>query len=51
MSFEKLDLSFTNYQGIVMVEGWNWDDNSASGAGKTALLDLISFVLFMQWFR
>ena len=45
MPFKKLNISLDNL-GITFIDGWNYDDQSASGAGKTAFIDLISFVLF-----
>ncbi len=32
--------------GLVLVEGWNYDTNRANGAGKTALLNCIAFGLY-----
>jgi len=44
LSFKELE--WTPKEGISRIDGWNYDDQSPSGAGKTALIDLISFVLF-----
>jgi len=44
--FENIDINFDKINGLTMIEGWNEDDNSASGAGKTFVMDLISFVPF-----
>lgn len=46
LSFDHFYLDFNTIQGLAMIEGWNWDDNSASGAGKTGMLDILSF----NWF-
>jgi len=46
LSFHDLNWDFSNLDGISMIEGYNHDDQSASGSGKTALVDIISFVLF-----
>lgn len=45
MAFKELDLNLDNL-GLTIIEGWNHDDQSASGSGKTTILDLISFILF-----
>ena len=45
MSFRELELDLSNIS-ISLIDGWNIDDNSASGSGKTSIMDSISFALF-----
>ena len=45
LSIEKASLSFDS-NGLVLIEGWNYDDNRANGAGKTAIFNALSFALF-----
>lgn len=45
MSYINVDLNLDGL-GFTQVGGWNDDDKSASGAGKTGLFDAFSFILF-----
>ncbi len=45
LSIEKLKLTIQD-SGLVLVEGWNYDDNRANGAGKTAIFNCLSFALY-----
>jgi DNA repair exonuclease SbcCD ATPase subunit len=45
LSIESAQLSFDN-NGLVLVEGWNFDDGRANGAGKTAIFNAICFGLY-----
>ncbi len=45
LSIEDLHISFEP-TGLVLVDGWNADDNRANGAGKSAIFNAISFALF-----
>jgi DNA repair exonuclease SbcCD ATPase subunit len=45
LSFKDLSLDFKD-SGLVLVEGWNYDDGRANGAGKTAIFDLLSLALY-----
>jgi DNA repair exonuclease SbcCD ATPase subunit len=38
LSIEKASLSFDD-NGLVLVEGWNYDTQRANGAGKTAMTE------------
>jgi DNA repair exonuclease SbcCD ATPase subunit len=45
LSIDKLELSFED-SGLVLIEGWNYDDDRATGAGKTAIFNILSFALY-----
>lgn len=45
LSIEKAHIDF-NDTGLVLIEGWNHDVDRANGAGKTAILNAISFGLY-----
>lgn len=45
LSIESGVLSFDD-SGLVLVEGWNHDDQRANGAGKTAIFNSLSFGLY-----
>jgi len=44
LSWEKLDFQF--HKGITMVTGFNYDDGTPEGSGKSAVLNALSFALF-----
>ncbi len=44
LSYPELDCEFSN--GLVLLDGFNFDQNSANGVGKTALIDACMFALF-----
>jgi DNA repair exonuclease SbcCD ATPase subunit len=45
LSIEKAHVDF-NETGLLLIEGWNYDVDRANGAGKTAVLNAISFGLY-----
>ena len=45
LSIEKAALTFED-NGLVLVEGWNYDTGRANGAGKTALFNCLAFGLY-----
>ncbi len=45
LSIEKAEISFPE-TGLLLVEGWNHDTNSANGAGKTSIFEALSWGLF-----
>jgi len=45
LSIEKAHIDFDD-SGLVLMEGWNHDVDRANGAGKTAILNAISFGLY-----
>jgi len=45
LSIEKAHVDFSN-SGSLLLEGWNFDVDRANGAGKTAILNAISFGLY-----
>ena len=44
ISFKELNLEIP--KGLTQIKGWNEKDQSHNGVGKTAVLDVVSFVLF-----
>ena len=45
LSIKDAELKFDN-SGLVLVDGWNFDDNKANGAGKTAIFNALAFGLY-----
>jgi DNA repair exonuclease SbcCD ATPase subunit len=45
LSVQSIQLSF-GVAGMVLLQGWNHDDNTANGAGKTAVFNALSFGLY-----
>ena len=45
LSIENADLNF-NETGVVLLDGWNFDDDTANGAGKSAVFNALSFGLY-----
>lgn len=45
LSIEDAYITFDN-TGLVLVQGWNYDNQRANGAGKTAIFNAISFALY-----
>ncbi len=45
LSIEKAHVDFDD-SGLLLLEGWNYDVDRANGAGKTAILNAISFGLY-----
>ena len=50
LSIESAHVDFSN-SGLVLIEGWNYDVDRANGAGKTAILNAISFGLYDKFPR
>jgi len=44
LSFEQLDVTFS--KGVTLVDGWNEDDQTPEGCGKSAILNAICWGLF-----
>jgi len=45
LSIEKVHIDFDD-SGLLLLEGWNFDVDRANGAGKTAILNAVSFALY-----
>lgn len=45
LSIEQAHVDFDD-SGLVLIEGWNYDVDRANGAGKTAILNALSFALY-----
>ena len=45
LSIGHIQLSFGN-SGLVLVDGWNHDDNAHNGAGKTSIFNALSFAIY-----
>jgi DNA repair exonuclease SbcCD ATPase subunit len=45
LSIQKANVSFDD-NGLVLVEGWNYDTGRANGAGKTAVFNCLAFGLY-----
>jgi DNA repair exonuclease SbcCD ATPase subunit len=45
LSVKEANLSFKD-NGLVLVDGWNYDDQRMNGAGKTSLFNALSFGLY-----
>lgn len=45
LSIQDAEIKFED-SGLVLVEGWNYDDGRANGAGKTAIFNALSFALY-----
>lgn len=45
LSIEQAHVDFDD-KGLLLIEGWNYDVDRANGAGKTAILNAISFGLY-----
>ena len=50
LSIEYAKLNFPE-SGLILVEGWNSDTDSANGAGKTAIFEALAWGLFNQFPR
>lgn len=45
LSIGHVRLEFSN-TGLILLDGWNYDDNSANGAGKSAIPNALAFGLY-----
>jgi DNA repair exonuclease SbcCD ATPase subunit len=45
LSIKNMSLSFPD-SGLILVEGWNHDDDTSNGSGKTSIFNAISLCLF-----
>lgn len=45
LSFKSATINFRD-SGLVLVDGWNYDDSTANGAGKSAVITSIPYALF-----
>tara|TARA_R110000782_G_scaffold184388_2_gene274716 strand:+ start:84634 stop:86226 length:1593 start_codon:yes stop_codon:yes gene_type:complete len=50
-SFKNLDLDLTKYNGIVRILGNNLDSGASNGAGKSAILEVITLGIFGKTIR
>ena len=50
LSVQQVKLEFGD-AGLVLLDGWNYDDETANGAGKTAILNAISFGVYGKFPR
>jgi DNA repair exonuclease SbcCD ATPase subunit len=46
MSYSDLELDLD--RGMSLIEGWNFDENSANGSGKSAVLEAITYCIYGQ---
>ena len=44
MSFKELGMDFS--EGLTLIDGWNYDESSANGSGKTVILECTTFAVF-----
>ena len=45
LSIGHINISFGN-SGLVLLDGWNHDDNSHNGAGKTSIFNALAFAIY-----
>lgn len=45
LSIEKAELTFKD-KGLILVEGWNYDEGRGNGSGKSAIFNALSFGLY-----
>ena len=50
LSIKDIDLDFGD-SGLILVDGWNKDDNTANGAGKTAIFNALSYAIYSKFPR
>jgi DNA repair exonuclease SbcCD ATPase subunit len=50
LSIQKIRLTFGD-AGLVLLDGWNYDDDTANGAGKTAILNSIAYGIYGEFPR
>ena len=46
LSISEIHYEFKESAGLVLLSGWNHDDQTANGAGKTSFINAISFALY-----
>jgi DNA repair exonuclease SbcCD ATPase subunit len=45
LSIGRISISFAN-SGLVLLDGWNHDDNSHNGAGKSSIFNALAFAIY-----
>jgi len=50
LSIKKIRLDFEE-SGLVLLDGWNYDDDTANGAGKTAVFNALAYGIFGKFPR
>ena len=50
LSIKDMELEFGD-SGLILVDGWNHDDASANGAGKSAIFNAVSFAIYSKFPR
>jgi DNA repair exonuclease SbcCD ATPase subunit len=50
-SIREMEIDFNNYNGIVLINGKNLDDGGSVGAGKSSILEAITWGLFGKTIR
>ena len=50
LSISQAKINFDD-TGLLLLDGWNFDDNSSNGAGKTAIFNALSFGLYGKFPR
>lgn len=50
LSIKDMTLDFGD-DGLLLVDGWNNDDNSANGAGKTTIFNALSYAIYSKFPR
>ena len=46
LSISDIEYNFAGSNGLVLLKGWNHDDNTANGAGKSSIINAVSFCLY-----
>ena len=45
LSISDIEIAFGD-SGLILLDGWNFDDETANGAGKTAIFNAVSYALY-----